>query len=142
MQAYLSLGANLGNKEQTLDLAVSLIQTRVGNVIRRSSFFYSAPQGFTSEHQFCNICVLIDTTYSPLDLLHQLQSIEHELGKQTHSVKQWKNGRWDNAIYSDRVIDIDILTYEGVAICSEELTLPHPHMLERDFVMIPLREIS
>lgn len=142
MLAQLSLGSNLGNREQTLLRAVELIEARVGNVIRRSSFFYSAPWGFTSEHEFCNICIAVDTLLSPIDLLHATQSIERELGKTTHSEKRYADGVELSATYHDRTIDIDILTYEEVELCSAELTLPHPHMNERDFVLIPLQEIQ
>ena len=132
MLAYLSLGANLGNKEQTIDQAVKLLQAQAGNVTRRSSFFYSAPWGFSSEHAFCNICLALETTLSPLDLLHTTQAIEHSLGRTQKST---------DGQYHDRLIDIDILQYEGVELHSKELTLPHPLMNERDFVLIPLQEI-
>lgn len=156
MLAQLSLGSNLGNREQTLLRAVELIEARVGNVIRRSSFFYSAPWGFTSEHEFCNICIAVDTLLSPIDLLHATQSIEREMGKTTHSEKCYADGVELSATYHDRTIDIDILTYEApcpdassyanhpyksIILQTPELTLPHPHMSERDFVLIPLREI-
>lgn len=133
MLAYLSLGANLGNKEQTIDRAVELLQAQAGNVTRRSSFFYSAPWGFESEHEFCNICLALETTLSPLDLLHTTQAIERSLGRTQKST---------DGQYHDRLIDIDILTYEDIILHTPELTLPHPHMLERDFVYIPLHEIS
>lgn len=142
MLAYLSLGANLGNKEQTIDTAVQLINTQVGNVIRRSSYFYSKPWGFNSPNQFCNICLALESSLSPLDLLHQLQAIEQQLGKDTHSQKTIVDGIEQQAIYHDRVIDIDLLTYGDIVINTPELTLPHPHMNERDFVLIPLKEVE
>lgn len=152
MLTYLSLGSNLGCREQTLLRAVELIEARVGSVLRRSSFFYSAPWGFSSEHAFCNICIAVDTRLSPLDLLHATQAIERELGKTTHTKKTYLNNIEQSAIYHDRTIDIDILTYEApghedlpyksIILQTPELTLPHPHMLDRDFVLIPLREIQ
>ena len=142
MLTYLSLGSNLGEREQVLNRAIELLQTRVGNVVRRSSFFYSTSWGYTSEHEFCNLCVAVDTPLSPLDLLHATQAIERELGKTTHTTKTYLNNIEQSAIYHDRAIDIDILTYEDITLQTPELTLPHPHMSERDFVLIPLREIQ
>lgn len=157
MLVYLSLGANLGNCRQTIDEAVCLLNARVGTVLRRSSFFYSQPWGFQSEHEFCNICVALETQLTPIDLLHATQAIERELGKNTHTEKTYHNNIEQSAIYHDRVIDIDILTYEppcpdassyanhpykSIILQTPELTLPHPHMSERDFVLIPLREIQ
>lgn len=132
MHVYLSLGANLGNKEATLCEAIRLLNTEVGNVVRRSNFYYSEPWGFESAHRFCNICVLIDTSLSPIDLLHKTQAIERQLGRTQKST---------DGVYHDRTIDIDILTYEGISLTTDELTLPHPKMNEREFVRIPLAEI-
>lgn len=157
MLTYLSLGSNLGCREQTLLRAVELIEARVGSVLRRSSFFYSAPWGFSSAHAFCNICIAVDTRLSPFDLLHATQAIERELGKTTHTEKTYLNNIEQSAIYHDRTIDIDILTYEApcpdassyanhpyksIILQTPELTLPHPHIADRDFVLIPLREIQ
>lgn len=132
MLVFLSLGANLGNREQTLQQAIDLLRAEVGTVLRTSSFFYSEPWGFASEHAFCNLCVAIETPLSPLDLLHATQHIEQRLGR-TH-----KSTHRD---YQDRTIDIDILLYGNEHILTPELTIPHPLMNERDFVMTPLNEI-
>lgn len=132
MHAYLSLGANLGNKEATLSEAIRLLSELAGNVLRRSAYYYSEPWGFESANRFCNVCVLLDTKLSPTDLLYCTQDIERRLGRTQKST---------NGIYHDRTIDIDILTYEGVTLATDELTLPHPKMNERDFVRIPLAEI-
>lgn len=129
---YLSLGANLGNKEQTLDQAVAILSAEAGTLLRRSSFFYSEPWGFRSEHSFCNICISMLTTLTPLELLDLTQDIERRLGRTKKS---------SDRVYHDRTIDIDLLIYEGVEMQTPRLTLPHPLMQERDFVMIPLREI-
>lgn len=129
---YLSLGANLGNKEQTLDQAIAILSAEAGTLLRRSSFFYSEPWGFRSEHSFCNICISMLTTLTPLELLDLTQDIERRLGRTKKS---------SDRVYHDRTIDIDLLIYEGVEMQTPRLTLPHPLMQERDFVMIPLREI-
>lgn len=132
MLSYLSLGSNLGNKEDNLTKAVSLISEKVGNVVRRSSFYYSEPWGFQSENSFVNLCIAVETSLAPLDLLHSTQLIERTMGRTRKS----KDG-----LYHDRIIDIDILLYGDQHISLPELQIPHPLMTRRDFVMIPLREI-
>lgn len=137
MYYYLSLGANLGNREQTLHEALHQIEQRIGSVNRCSSFFYSEPWGFESEHGFCNLCCRIYTAMEPLDVLHETQTIERALGRMHKS---------ENGHYSDRTIDIDLIRAfddEGkeISVCSETLTLPHPLWEKRDFVKIPLAEI-
>ena len=133
MIVYLGLGANLGNREETINKAIELLSEQVGPLIKRSSFFYSKPWGFDSPNDFCNICASFETTLSPLDLLHTTQSIERQLGRTQKS---------HDDIYSDRYIDIDILIYGDIQISTEELTIPHPKMQKRPFVMVPLQEIS
>lgn len=132
MLSYLSLGSNLGNKEDNLTKAVSLISEKVGKVVRRSSFYYSEPWGFQSENSFVNLCIAVETSLAPLDLLHSTQLIERTMGRTRKS----KDG-----LYHDRIIDIDILLYGNRHISLPELQIPHPLMTRRDFVMIPLREI-
>ena len=133
MIVYLGFGANLGNREETINKAIELLSEQVGPLIKRSSFFYSKPWGFDSPNDFCNICASFETTLSPLDLLHVTQSIERQLGRTKKS---------HDDIYSDRYIDIDILIYGDIQISTEELTIPHPKMQKRPFVMVPLQEIS
>lgn len=135
MKTYLSLGANLGAREATINQAVHLISQQAGTLLQRSAFFYSQPWGFESEHEFCNLCICIDTPLAPLDLLHTLQSIEIHLGRHRPTSSTITN------IYHDRPIDIDIILYEGVELHTPELTIPHPLYRQRDFVLIPLREL-
>ncbi len=150
MIVYLSLGANLGNREETLDKAVQLLATHVGPLIKRSSFFYSKPWGFDSPNDFCNICASFETTLDPISLLYTTQQIEKQLGRTRENEKmgKWENGKmrkWENEKmrkYHDRPIDIDILLYGDLNIDTPELTLPHKNMREREFVMVPLREIA
>lgn len=129
---YLSLGSNLGDREATMRRAIGLLNERAGSVDRQSSFIETEPWGFESTNKFLNMCVRLLTALSPEQLLMATKQIERELGRTQKSV----NGK-----YHDRPIDIDILMYDDVQIDSNDLTLPHPHMQERDFVMIPLREI-
>ena len=129
---YLSLGSNLGDRVENLRRAIALINERVGTVQRVSSFIETEPWGFQSEHPFLNAACLVLTTLSPEECLEATQQIERELGRK----KKSRNG-----IYHDRPIDIDLLMYDDLKLSTPRLTLPHPHMYERDFVMIPLREI-
>lgn len=130
--AYLSLGSNLGDRHATMQSAILLLGKQAGSVDRVSSAIETEPWGFESANKFLNMCVRITTTLSPEQLLATTNDIEQQLGRTTKSV---------NGQYHDRPIDIDILTYDDLHINTPSLTLPHPHMHERDFVMIPLREI-
>ena len=131
--AYLSLGTNLGDKEHNLLSAISEIRRRIGPVKAQSAFLATRPWGFESPHTFLNAAIRIETALSPLDLLHQTQQIERDMGRKHKSV---------NGQYHDRIIDIDILLYDDLHIATPELTIPHPHMHEREFVLIPLKEIN
>ena len=138
MVYYLSLGSNLGEREQTIRRALELIGQQVGTVLRCSSFYYSEPWGFTSEHPFCNLCCAVETSMEPLAVLAATQSIERALGRTKKSV---------NGVYSDRTIDIDLIQVFDDAVheitCSTPtLTLPHPLWSDRPFVRIPLEEIK
>ncbi len=145
---YLSIGANLGEREQTINQAVSLLNSEVGRVLARSAFYYSDPVGFDSEHPFCNICLKLTSELPPQRVLYITQDIEKALGRTEKT--QTANGK---PVYHDREIDIDLLMAFDmpadstdfplfpVCINSKRLTLPHPRMDERDFVKIPLSEI-
>ena len=132
MKVYLGLGSNLGNREETINRAVEMLSGQIGPLVKRSSFNYSEPWGFDSANDFCNICASFETQLSPEELLLVTQDIEKQLGRTQKSV---------NKEYHDRTIDIDILIYEGVNMCTEKLTIPHPEMAKRAFVMVPLSEI-
>ena len=132
-QVYLSLGTNLGDKEANLKAAIEEIRKRVGEIASLSAFYASEPWGFESENSFLNAVCFVISDFSPAEILSITQDIERELGRKTKSV---------GGIYSDRMIDIDILLYDDLQIHTPELTIPHPLMWERDFVMIPLREIA
>lgn len=129
---FLSLGTNLGNKEQNLLDAIEKINKSVGTVMRQSTFISTDPVGFVSENTFLNAAVLVHTNLSPEECLNITQKIERDMGRTRKSV----DGK-----HFDRIIDIDILLYDDLQISSPRLTIPHPKMYERDFVMIPLKEI-
>ena len=129
---YLSLGSNLGDRELTLRQAVSLLEERVGRVLRLSAFHETAPWGFSSDNMFVNAAVSIETSLSPRQLLVATQAIEKDLGRTVKSA---------DGLYHDRPIDIDILLYDDLKMDEPDLKIPHPLMNEREFVKIPLREI-
>ena len=129
---YLGLGSNLGNRKENLAYAIRFIGERVGKVLRVSSFIETEPWGFESENTFVNAVILCETDLTPRQLLGATQKIEREMGRQKKST---------DGGYSDRCIDIDILLYDELRVDEPDLQIPHPLMLKRDFVMIPLREI-
>ncbi len=135
---YLSLGSNLGNRKQLLLDAIEKINKKVGNVVRQSSFYETKPWGFESENLFLNAAVKVTTKFSPTELLEVTQQIEREMGRKK---KTTYNFRQQTPNYSDRSIDIDILLYDDLHVDLPELKIPHPLMQERDFVLVPLREI-
>jgi len=130
---YLGLGSNLGDRQSTIEQAIKLIGMYVGMVSRRSSLIETEPWGFDSENRFLNGVVCCETMLSPREVLSKTQRIERELGRK----KKTSSAR----AYRDRPIDIDILLYDDLKIDEPDLKIPHPLMWERDFVMIPLREI-
>ena len=134
---YLSLGSNLGDREANIRQALALIDERVGSVYRVSSYIETAPVGFQSPNKFINIVCLVHTMMSPMACLRETQKIEQELGR-----AQKSNNPDGSLTYKDRPIDIDLLTYDQLVLNTPELTLPPPRMHERDFVLIPLREIQ
>ena len=146
-QVYLGLGSNLGDKEENLRKAITLINEQIGTVVRQSAFFYSEPWGYESDNQFVNAVILVETPLSPYDVLTANQRIEHLLGKtQAHATERPSDLSLQPSdlrppIYHDRPIDIDILLYDDLHMDEPGLKIPHPLMEERDFVMIPLNEI-
>lgn len=132
-EVYLALGSNLGNRQEMLDEAVRQIDSRIGRVIRQSSWIETEPWGFESVNRFLNGAVCCHTSHTPHEVLLLSQAIERDMGRKCKTDSH--HG------YADRTIDIDILLYDDLQIDSDELVIPHPLMEQRDFVMIPLREI-
>lgn len=132
VDAYLSLGTNLGNRINYLQKALELLNNRGCSVVNVSPVYESTPIGFSSEDLFLNVAVLIRTRYTPFELLQILKGIENDLGRTKKSTKH----------YESRVIDLDIIFYGTSRIQSEELTVPHPLYHERLFVLLPLLDID
>ena len=131
-KVYFSLGSNLGDKAGNIREAINRIGELIGEVDRQSTLLITEPWGFESDNSFVNAAVRCITTLSPFENLHLTQDIERAMGRTVKS---------SDGQYHDRIIDIDILMYDDIHITTPELTLPHPLIKERDFVMIPLSEI-
>jgi 2-amino-4-hydroxy-6-hydroxymethyldihydropteridine pyrophosphokinase len=130
---YLGLGSNLGDKHENIKNALLLISERVGEILALSSFYETEPWGYNSTKSYINAAVKIKTALLPEELLSVTQEIERELGREKKS---------SCGEYHDRIIDIDILLYDNLKIRTPELTIPHPLMYKRLFVMQPLAEIA
>lgn len=134
------MGSNLGDRRMNIMRAIELIGERVGRVTQCSSLIETEPWGFESENNFLNGVILCETTLTPRQVLRKTQKIERDLGriKKTNSQRPTVNSQ----LYSDRPIDIDILLYDDLTVDEPDLKIPHPLMQEREFVMIPLKEIG
>ena len=128
---YLSLGSNQGNKLENLQKAISLIAEKIGAIIKIASIYNTSALGFDGD-DFLNTCIKVSTYLPPETLISRLLEIELNLGR--------KRNNFDT--YSSRSIDLDILLFDDEIIFSKELIVPHPRMLERKFVLIPLAEIA
>lgn len=128
---YLSLGTNMGNREENLKTAVQLLNRNESISIEAvSSIYETAPIGFINQSSFFNIALFIQTNLNPMEMLDVCQSIENSLGRV-------RDIRW-----GPRIIDLDILLYNNENIETDRLTVPHPRMFERAFVLVPLLEIA
>lgn len=128
----MSLGANLGDRESNIKLAIQQISELIGPVVRQSALLETAPWGFSSANTFINAAVCSQTSLSPREVLKATQDIERALGRTQKST---------DGQYHDRPIDIDILLYDDLHVNEPDLVIPHPHMNERQFVLQPLSEI-
>jgi 2-amino-4-hydroxy-6-hydroxymethyldihydropteridine diphosphokinase len=129
-RVYLSLGANLGDRRGNIERAFARLESTGVHVRRVSSFYRTEPVGFEPQPWFLNCAAEAETELMPLQLLRRCQTIQRELGRRPGM----RNG--------PRLIDIDILLYENAIVHSAELTIPHPRMAERRFVLVPLNEIA
>lgn len=130
---YLGLGTNIGNRKENLTRAIEALSLALGPCTAQSSFIETAPWGFDSENAFLNCAVAFETELAPQELLDTTEKVEREMGRTTKS---------SGGIYHDRVIDIDILLYGSEIVETPRLTIPHPLMHMRDFVLEPLAEIA
>lgn len=129
-QVAIGLGANLNDPQAQIEQAiVSLSKIPQTRFIKASSLYASKPQGPQDQPDYVNAAVHLETALTPLELLSACQSIEQQQGKQ--KVRHW----------GERLIDIDILLFDDWVVDTPDLTIPHPFMTQRDFVLLPLLEI-
>ena len=133
-EAYVNIGSNIGHRHANIELAVAAIKGTLDRNAKVSPPYYCEPQGFESENTFVNVGVLLNIDLDPFELLRRLQSIERSIDQSPH--------RDPEGNYVDRSIDIDLITYGNWEIHSQTLTLPHPRMHERPFVLIPLVQLK
>lgn len=129
--AFLLLGSNQGDKKNYLEQAVSLISTTCGEIVTQSAYYFSESWGY-EDADYLNRAISISTRLSPEALLCKTQSIERQLGRISKTTEQ----------YQARTIDIDILFYDALIKNTEKLTIPHPRLHLRNFVLKPLEEIA
>ena len=130
-KVYLCLGGNAGDTRHYLEQAISMIESRIGTVLQKSSVYWSEPWGFSAEQMFLNQIVVVETALEPQIVLEHCLQIETELGRTRSG-----NG------YEPRVIDIDIIFFGSQIIDTPNLKVPHPLMHQRNFVLKPLCEIA
>jgi len=128
-RVYLGLGSNLGEREQNLATALARLQERL-RLLTVSSLYETAPWGITEQPPFLNAAIAVETELSPAELLAFIKGVEREMGRQP-------SGRW-----GPRLIDIDILLYGDLVLQTPDVVVPHPHLAERAFVLVPLAEIA
>jgi 2-amino-4-hydroxy-6-hydroxymethyldihydropteridine diphosphokinase len=128
--AFIGLGSNQGNRGERLAVAVKLIQSALGDIIKQSSVYETKPWGNTSQPDFLNQVISVHTTLAPQACMQQLAAIENKLGRV-------RTEKW-----GPRIIDLDLLYYNQLVLHLAELQLPHSGIAQRKFVLIPLAEIA
>lgn len=129
-EVYLSLGSNVGDRKKNLRDAEKFIQAHIGQIAKESSDYLTPPWGKTDQDSFYNNVLLVNSYLNPMQIMRRIDKIELLLGKS--KIEKW----------GPRKIDIDMLFYDQKIIKNENLEIPHPHLHERNFVLVPLKEIS
>jgi 2-amino-4-hydroxy-6-hydroxymethyldihydropteridine diphosphokinase len=130
--AYLGLGSNVGDRLRHMKDAVAALPAHGVEVLRSSSVYETAPVGLVLEQrEFLNACLRVDTAVSPEELLDACKAVEHELGRAAGGER-----------HGPREIDVDVLLIDGLTFKSERMTVPHPSILVRRFVLVPLLELD
>ena len=130
-KVILSLGSNLGDRLGNLSKAIDLIGQRIGNILKKSSIYETEPWGFNTPNLFLNQVIIIRTSQSPTNILREIKIIEKDIGRKKRTTE-----------YTSRVVDIDILLFNDLVLEATDLIIPHPHLHKRNFVLVPLNEIS
>ncbi|MDR1847279.1 MAG: 2-amino-4-hydroxy-6-hydroxymethyldihydropteridine diphosphokinase [Bacteroidales bacterium] len=131
MNLILGIGSNLGERKQNIIAACDLLERKLGKILAKSSIIETKPWGFESNDLFLNAVIVIETDKTPLEALEICFQIERNLGRV----------RSNATTYQSRTIDLDILFCDDVIMSSNRLTIPHPLIIYRDFVLTPLKEI-
>lgn len=132
-EACLAFGGNVGDSRTLLGQALdALCEGPDVGLLKRSSDYRTPPWGDTAQARFINFCAVVDTTLAPRALLERAHEIERRFGRDRSHERHW----------GPRTVDIDILTYGDVSLHEPDLTLPHPRLFERPFVLVPLAEIA
>jgi 2-amino-4-hydroxy-6-hydroxymethyldihydropteridine diphosphokinase len=132
-EALISLGGNVGDVRNTLDRAVAMLcDGREVRLLARSSDYRTPPWGVPDQPPFINLCIAVATSLVPRDLLARAQGVERALGRDRAGERRW----------GPRPVDIDLLAYGNLTMHDPDLTLPHPRLFERAFVLMPLAEIA
>jgi deoxyguanosine kinase len=131
-RAYLSLGSDLGDRIAYLQAAADQLSALAGTIISISPVYETPPWGFDSKSSFLNICIAIDTNLDVRELLKITQEIEIRIGREKHLSKK----------YTSRIIDLDIIFFGSIIIKENKLQIPHPHYMQRRFVLTPLKDIA
>lgn len=127
---YVQLGGNLGNRKGFLDKACELISEHIGTVVKKSMIYESTPWGVDNQGYFLNQVLLIKTRFNPFELLEKILEIEKIMGR--IRLEKW----------GERIIDIDVLFYDGIILETETLCIPHSHISKRRFVLKPMNDIA
>ncbi len=129
-KTYLLLGSNMGNSKRQLSKAIGLIEKQIGKIVRQSGLYATAAWGNTNQPDFLNQVIIVQTKLTAVQTMQSILQIEKEMGR----LRTVKN--------APRIIDIDILFFNKEVIHTEELTVPHPQLQNRRFVLVPLNELS
>ena len=131
--AWLALGGNVGDSRALLAQAIEkLCEGDDIRLVARSSDYATPPWGVTDQAPFVNLCIAVETSLSPRDLLSRAHAVERTLGRNRATEQRW----------GPRTVDIDVIAYDEITIQEPDLVLPHPRLFERAFVLIPLAEIA
>lgn len=133
MIVYINIGSNLGERKKLIQMALDRISEKFG-ICCLSSYIESEPWGFESDNRFLNLGVSFKSIMDPEKILREIQKIEKSISPNSH--------RDSDGHYIDRLIDIDIMTIDNMKYNSKTLTLPHPHLFERIFFLIPMQELN
>ena len=134
MRYYINIGTNLGDLAANVRSALTMIGLRLGVNVRQSIPICTDAWGYESEHRYMNVGASFDTAQRPEAVLRELRGIEASMGSASH--------RNADGSYADRIVDIDVIAIDEMVIATPELTVPHPRMEQRNFVLVPMAELA